>query len=72
LVKVAVRLVVDYLSRRRLLQTIETLATSLSPAWIEVASQGFAFDSCSCEVPTGRTGSGMVPSDSCDVEVAHS
>ncbi len=40
LVKSIVPLVVDYLSRRRLLQTIEKLAASPPPARIEMTSQG--------------------------------
>jgi len=57
LVKTIVPLVVDYLSRRRLLQTIEKLAASSSPARIEMTSQGFVFDPCLCDVPAGRPGS---------------
>jgi len=35
---------VDYLVRRRLLQTIEKFAASPPPARIELTSQGFVFD----------------------------
>jgi hypothetical protein len=42
--KAIVPSVVDYLSRRRLLQTIEQLAASAPSARIQVTSQGFVFD----------------------------
>lgn len=57
LVKTIVPLVVDYLSRRRLLRTIEKLAASPPPARIELSSHGFVFDPCLCDVPAGRPGS---------------
>jgi hypothetical protein len=57
LAKAIVPSVVDYLSRRRLLRTIERLAASPPPARIELASQGFVFDPCMCDAPVGRLGS---------------
>jgi hypothetical protein len=44
LAKTIVPSVVDYLSRRRLLQTIEKLAAFPPAARIELTSQGFVFD----------------------------
>src|SRR6266508_1264604 len=49
--------VVDYLSRRLLLRTIEKLAASPPPARIELTSRGFGFDPCMCDAPVGRPGS---------------
>jgi hypothetical protein len=57
LAKAIVPSVVDYLSRRRLLRTIERLAASPPPARIELTSQGFVFDPCLCDAPVGRPGS---------------
>jgi hypothetical protein len=57
LAKAIVPSVVDYLSRRRLLRTIERLAASPPPARIELTSQGFMFDPCMCDAPVGRPGS---------------
>jgi hypothetical protein len=54
--KAIVPSVVDYLSRRRLLRTIEKLAASPPPARIELTSQGFVFDPCMCDAPMGRQG----------------
>jgi site-specific DNA-cytosine methylase len=44
LTKTIVPPVIDYLSRRRLLQTIERLAEVSSPARIELTAEGFVFD----------------------------
>jgi hypothetical protein len=57
LAKAVVPSAVDYLSRRRLLRTIEKLAVSPPPARIELTSQGFVFDPCMCDAPVGRPGS---------------
>jgi hypothetical protein len=57
LAKAVVPSVVDYLSRRRLLRTIEKLAASPPPARIELTSQGFVFEPCMCDAPAGRPGS---------------
>jgi hypothetical protein len=53
LAKTIVPSVVDYLSRRRLVQTIEKLAASPPAARIELTSQGFVFDPRlpACSVP---------------------
>jgi hypothetical protein len=57
LAKAIVPPAVDYLSRRRLLRTIEKLAASPPPARIELTSQGFVFDPCMYDAPVGRPGS---------------
>jgi hypothetical protein len=57
LAKAIVPPAVDYLSRRRLLRTIEKLADSPPAARIELTSQGFVFDPCMCDAPVGRPGS---------------
>jgi hypothetical protein len=57
LAKAIVPSAVDYLSRRRLLRTIERLAASPPPARIELTSQGFVFDPYLCDAPVGRPGS---------------
>jgi hypothetical protein len=57
LAKAIVPSAADYLSRRRLLRTIEKLAASPPPARIELTSQGFVFDPCMCDASVGRPGS---------------
>jgi hypothetical protein len=57
LTKAIVPSAVDSLSRWRLLRTIEKLAASPPAARIELTSQGFVFDPCSCDAPVGRPGS---------------
>jgi hypothetical protein len=57
LAKAIVPSAVDYLSRRRLLRTIEKLAASSPPARIELTSQGFVFDPCLYDAPMGQPGS---------------
>jgi hypothetical protein len=56
LAKAIVPSVVGYLSRRRLLRTIEKLAASPPPARIELTSQGFVFDPCLYDAPVGQPG----------------
>jgi hypothetical protein len=57
LAKAIVPSTVDYLTRRRLLRTIEKLAASPPPARIELTSRGFVFDPCMCDAPVGQPGS---------------
>ena len=57
LAKAIVPSAVDYLSRRRLLRTIEKLATSPPPARIELTSRGFVFDPYLGDAPVARSGS---------------
>jgi hypothetical protein len=57
LAKAIVPSAADYLSRRRLLRTIEKLAASPPPARIELTSQGFVFDPYLGDAPVSRPGS---------------
>lgn len=57
LAKAIVPSAVAYLSRRRLLRTIEKLAASPPPARIELTSRGFVFDPYLGDASVGRPGS---------------